>query len=406
MIRALSRSLLTGLALLLAVAACDADAPAEAEPPAGDAAAAPVLLGERHVLHSQLLGEDRVVSMWAPPGEAGADPTTPILYLTDGDWNYEMAVGVVRTLMRGGDVPPLRVVAVHHPDRGVDMTPWPDPRSTRPAKAEVFLKHLVEEVIPFAEGPDGDPSMRLLLGHSLGGIFDVYALLERPEAFDVYIAVAGALSWGEGRLFTEAAARLPKLPAGDRMLILTSASGDGAMSVEDHQRLLQVIAAADPPGLKVSYAQLEGESHFSALPRSLVSGLKAAFPLIRPDEAFGAAAAQGVEALARWHAAQRAALGERAQLRENTLNIAGYGFHADGKAAEAVAVFTYMTQLYPQSSNAWDSLGEGLELAGDKKGARDAYARAVKIGADTGDHPENQAVYEAHLKAAEAALKP
>lgn len=47
-----------------------------------------------------------------------------------------------------------------------------------------------------------------LFGSSLGGLFTLYALLERPEAFNAYIAVSPAIWWDRAillRLETEVA---------------------------------------------------------------------------------------------------------------------------------------------------------------------------------------------------------
>ncbi len=36
-------------------------------------------------------------------------------------------------------------------------------------------------------------------------------------------------------------------------------------------------------------------------------------------------------------------------------------------------------EAFPKSANAQDSLGEALEIAGDKAAAREAYERALKL---------------------------
>jgi cytochrome c-type biogenesis protein CcmH/NrfG len=37
------------------------------------------------------------------------------------------------------------------------------------------------------------------------------------------------------------------------------------------------------------------------------------------------------------------------------------------------------TQAYPDSANAWDSLGDGYEATNDAQNARMAYARSVEL---------------------------
>ncbi len=69
---------------------------------------------------------------------------------------------------------------------------------------------------------------------------------------------------------------------------------------------------------------------------------------------------------------------------EGRLNNAGYVLLGSGKAGQAVAVFQVNAQAHPQSANAWDSLGEGMEAAGDKAGAAAAYKRSLELDPSNG----------------------
>jgi len=62
---------------------------------------------------------------------------------------------------------------------------------------------------------------------------------------------------------------------------------------------------------------------------------------------------------------------------ENGLNQWGYDLLRSGRKSEAVKVFELIVALYPESSNAWDSLGEGYEGVNDVVAARKSYGNAV-----------------------------
>lgn len=64
---------------------------------------------------------------------------------------------------------------------------------------------------------------------------------------------------------------------------------------------------------------------------------------------------------------------------EAELNTLGYDQLGRKRTATAVALFALATELYPNSSNAWDSLGEARRAAGQRAAAAYAYARAVKL---------------------------
>jgi hypothetical protein len=65
-------------------------------------------------------------------------------------------------------------------------------------------------------------------------------------------------------------------------------------------------------------------------------------------------------------------------LRESSLNQLGYRLHAGKRQAAAIAVLRTAAQSFPESANAWDSLSEVLEAAGDRAGARAAVERGLQ----------------------------
>lgn len=69
---------------------------------------------------------------------------------------------------------------------------------------------------------------------------------------------------------------------------------------------------------------------------------------------------------------------------ENQLNTYGYELLGQEKNDEAVTVFKQNVKKYPASWNVYDSLAEGLEKTGDKKGAVANYKTALTKA------PENQ----------------
>jgi tetratricopeptide (TPR) repeat protein len=69
---------------------------------------------------------------------------------------------------------------------------------------------------------------------------------------------------------------------------------------------------------------------------------------------------------------------------EADVNTFGYQSLGEGNFAEALEFFRKNTKDHPASWNVWDSLAEGLEKSGDKKGARENYQKALTMA------PEDQ----------------
>lgn len=81
----------------------------------------------------------------------------------------------------------------------------------------------------------------------------------------------------------------------------------------------------------------------------------------------------------------RKSVSDSVLFQENVLNWLGYHFlYWWGRPTDAVFVFELMTDVYPQSANAFDSLGESYLRNGDTEKAKIAYTRSVEL------NPENE----------------
>jgi hypothetical protein len=66
-------------------------------------------------------------------------------------------------------------------------------------------------------------------------------------------------------------------------------------------------------------------------------------------------------------------------LTERAVNTLGYRLMEAQRLDDAVKVLTLNTEAYPESANAFDSLGEALARRGDREGAIKCYERAVSL---------------------------
>lgn len=69
----------------------------------------------------------------------------------------------------------------------------------------------------------------------------------------------------------------------------------------------------------------------------------------------------------------------RLNLSEERLNSWGYALFRAGRNEHAIGLFAYNTDRYPQSWNAWDSLGEAYEKAGAENKASASYRRSLQL---------------------------
>jgi CubicO group peptidase (beta-lactamase class C family) len=104
--------------------------------------------------------------------------------------------------------------------------------------------------------------------------------------------------------------------------------------------------------------------------------------------------ARGAAAVLRDYRANRGQPG--ATLSEAQMNDLGYDLLGLKRTDDALEVFKQVVADYPASANAYDSLAEGYEVAGDKSAAIKNYKRSLEL-----DPKNDNAV--AHLKKLEAA---
>ena len=72
----------------------------------------------------------------------------------------------------------------------------------------------------------------------------------------------------------------------------------------------------------------------------------------------------------------------REAFAQRMMNAMGYRFLQRQRAAEAVEIFKLNVSLYPQSANAFDSLGEAYTANGEKELAIESYEKSLQLDPD------------------------
>jgi predicted alpha/beta superfamily hydrolase len=141
-------------------------------------------------VHSDALGEPLLLQVRLPLEYASdAERRFPVLWVLDGPSQGEHVARSTQMLSRIGVAEPSIVVEVPSSGAGrtADFTP-PRGNAATDARADRFLGFLETEAIPAVADAFRTDSVRVLVGHSLGGLFTLYALVQRPALFDGYFA--------------------------------------------------------------------------------------------------------------------------------------------------------------------------------------------------------------------------
>ena len=267
---------------------------------------------ERLVIMSQVLDHE-IELRFAQVGAVEADARVPAVYVLDGQSQFGTATDATRMLARTGEVVPHVIVAVGYPDslalmaritrRMLDLTPTRDEawESEQEAMgltdvmtggAASFMECLQREVLPMIEeGLPADPKRRVLYGHSLGGLFTLHTMFERPDAFSAYIAASPSLWWGDGYMlrreqeyanaYDDLATRLFTSVGGLESTPLPNATDERREEIErlgvvaKFEGFVDALPGRGYPSLQFESHVFDGETHVSVMPAALSRGLRA-----------------------------------------------------------------------------------------------------------------------------------
>jgi predicted alpha/beta superfamily hydrolase len=142
------------------------------------------------------------------PGSFAKEPKRryPVLYVTDGYWDFATVVASYNNLAYDKVVPEFIVVGLGYAGdnldygelRGWELSPVKlGPLAFGTGHADKFIASLQKDIFPLLEREyRGDAAQRYLAGSSLGGLFTLHAMYAKPELFKGYIAASPAVVAG------------------------------------------------------------------------------------------------------------------------------------------------------------------------------------------------------------------
>ncbi|MEP7144235.1 MAG: alpha/beta hydrolase-fold protein, partial [Ferruginibacter sp.] len=169
----------------------------------------PFTIGFEKSAPSKILGEQRKVWIHIPNSNGGNENTGrggyPVIYLLDGDANFNSIVSLTEFMSTAGLCPPMIVVGILHPARMTDLTFGTDKETPGVVgRGEKFMLYVEKELMPYIESNYPTASYRTFIGHSVGGLTVVHTLIHHPDLFNAYVSLDGALWWNNQQIVTEA----------------------------------------------------------------------------------------------------------------------------------------------------------------------------------------------------------
>jgi predicted alpha/beta superfamily hydrolase len=272
-----------------------------------------VLAGAMRMMESKYTGRTYRITISLPlaysksPDESWPFNDTPakwpVVYVLDGNWYFGMVTDIVRPMAWCGSTTDAIIVGIGYAEdhdpieafresftrRNVDLTPVRDEaeeksmeahhkRPTPTGDAGNFLKFIQDELIPIVEKEyRADPSRRILVGHSYGGLFAAFAMFEAPDLFDTLIVGSPTLSYGNRFMFQreEAFAREnKKLPAKVYLYAAELEEAIDDTTLTDTLRLAAILQSRKYEGLSLVKQIFLDQNHCEVAAPGFQWGLK------------------------------------------------------------------------------------------------------------------------------------
>ncbi|KZK67883.1 esterase [Shewanella baltica] len=241
-----------------------------------------VTIGENFIIHSDIIGEDRPISVYIPKGVNTGD-SLYVIYLLDNEHHFHTVTGIVQSLVDYEQIPKAMVVGIQTTNRPRDYLPkingepqtefqtfvkskWPD------SGQDKFLNFLNDELFPYIDKNYTTYPHRTIIGHSNGGTLALSALFERPELFNNYLVISANGWWS----YDEIIQNSKKLTESNRtkQKLFLSVSGEGSRFYTGTLELLTNMERNKPVNLDWKFEHHPERTHMSGILPAIMSGLE------------------------------------------------------------------------------------------------------------------------------------
>jgi len=347
-----------------------------------------IVIGNKHIFHSNILDEDREYWVSLPESYHKVESSFkkyPILIILDGNVHFKSITGMVNymssDLYRSWKIPEMIVVGIQNVDRRRDYTPDKvvTVRENNSGGGESFLSFLEDELIPELDQKYRTDPYRILFGHSLGGLLTTHAYMKEETLFNAFIAVDPSFgTWDEKTMDKKLDAVTEQ--SFERFIYIGTANW-GKRNIRNrdrHVRLYEALNSKCEGEFTAKLEYFENENHGSVPPLAFYNGISTIF------DGYGISYrdVESKEQLTQHFQSLSQRLSWNFSPPEYLVNQIGYSMlrsRNESEKSKALAFFILNTENFPNSFNAYDSLGETYESLGDNKKAIENYKQSLEL---------------------------
>lgn len=371
-----------------------------------------ISIGKTYKTYSKILGEERPYSIYLPKSASNrmySKQKYPVIYVLDGEEHFQGLAAMMENMGSLRVFQESIIVAIPNVDRIRDFTPthitsgiFLDSVSAKSSGGgEKFTLFLQKELIPEIESKYPTAPYRMLIGHSLGGLFVINTLLKHTELFNSYISIDPALWYDNSKLSKEAENILSDKKFDNRTVFISVANGfkkkldtaevrktvtpfnDAVLAMDRLKSALQLNSYKNFLW-KIKYYEAEGHNSVPFI--SEYDGLHYIFRdynFLSVDnyDLFSTSVKDKtiLDALKAGYKQISKSMGYEILPSESVTNNLGYAFLRANKLESAYNFFQMNEINYPHSFNVYDALGDYYSAKGGKEEAKKYYIKALSI---------------------------
>ncbi|MBD1366735.1 alpha/beta hydrolase [Mucilaginibacter sp. ZT4R22] len=364
----------------------------------------PFTTGFEETIPSKILAQQRKVWIHIPTSNGGNKVKDrghyPVIYLLDGSENFNTVVSITEHMAESSLCPPMIVVGIVHSNRLTELTTGTDKELPGVVgNGEKFMAYVEKELIPYIDATYPTTTYKTFIGHSLGGLTVMNALLHKPELFNSYVSLEASLWWDNQKPVKEAKTILPaqnykgktlfmamanRMERGvDTLSVQKDTSGSTAL-IRSNLEFIKDLNKNKKNQLRFKAGYYENDDHPSVRLIGEYDALRFIFDFYKLKIYNSELKDPGFKidsVLVAHYKNVSEQMGYLVKPGESQVNSLGYQMLNAKQYKKAETLFKLNIANNPESANCYDSLGDLYLATGDKPKAIQTFKKALTLQA-------------------------
>jgi len=361
-------------------------------------------------LYSKILDESRKIYIQMPASYSPEKKQKyPVVFILDGEMLLP-TVNDVQNYYSGGFTPEMVLVGISNDENRIrDLTTssittkYGRPFQEKNGEANNFKKFIATELIPFIENKYPVTNYRTLIGHSYGGSFTIFTLINQPDLFANYLAIDPSLDWDNQKLLKEAQ-ELLAIQKYEGKTLFMSLSGqlhmqnsqitidnvmqdttDFSLFARSNIAFSNMVMQNPENGLSFEWKFYPRDIHGTIPFPSIMDGLISLFEWYQMENtdkinSFDTPKEELFSIIKYRERKLKEHFGySEPPYPEELLNMSGYMNMDMQQPEKAKMYFQLAIEFYPESANAYDSMADYYEAQGDYNNAIKYATKAFEL---------------------------